>query len=218
MLGLASDQASDGSARGWLVLVCGLLAAGVTAAYATRVWLLVFFGPTLERDDAAQPLADPSPLMVGPLVVLAAASVVGGLAVLSTGFLGVSAPSLHPVTMVVTLVVVAAGAGATYAEWRRLGGADPAVSLGRVRGLLDRELRVDDAIDASAVRGAMLASRAAAATEADVVTPYARGTDAAMQLAGRGLRWLHGGNASRYLAAMVVGAVAVAVVVGRVQG
>ena len=43
VLGLASDQASDGSARGWLVLVCGLLAAAVTAAYATRVWLLVFF-------------------------------------------------------------------------------------------------------------------------------------------------------------------------------
>ena len=62
-----------------------------------------------------------------------------------------------------------------------------------------------------------LGSRTVAATEADVVSPYVSGTDEAMQLAGRGLRWAHGGNVSRYLGAVVVGAVGLALLVGMVQ-
>ena len=56
---------------------------------------------------------------------------------------------------------------------------------------------MDTAIDASAVRGTRLASRATAAAEVDVVATYVRGTDALMQLAGRGLRRLHAGRRLR---------------------
>ena len=67
------------------------------------------------------------------------------------------------------------------------------------------------------MRLATLGSRTAAASEADVVSPYVRGTDSTLQLAGRGLRWAHGGNVSRYLGGVVVGAVGLALVVGLVQ-
>jgi NADH-quinone oxidoreductase subunit L len=217
ILGLAAHDASRGSARGWVVLLAGLTAAGITAAYAMRAWLLVFFGTPPDGNDPTPPPHEPSPLMLGPIVVLAALTVAGGVAVLRPGFLAAPAPPLHPVLMALTLCVVGVGLAATYAGWRRMGRGDPALTLGRLGPLLDNELHVDTAIDISAVRGTRFASRATAASEADVVAPYVRGTDAVMQLAGRGLRRLHAGNVSGYLTAVVLGAVAVAVIVGLVQ-
>ena len=61
------------------------------------------------------------------------------------------------------------------------------------------------------------AVRTVAANEAHVVEPYVRGGDAGAQWGSRLLRWLHDGNLQRYVTAVVVGAVAVAVIVGLVQ-
>lgn len=44
--------------------------------------------------------------------------------------------------------------------------------------------------------------------------PYAGGADNASQWISRLLRWLHNGDVQRYVTAVVLGAVAVAVVVG----
>ena len=188
IIGLAAHDAGNGSGRAWLVLVGALAGAGITAAYAMRAWLLVFFGKAfVPVDPAPTPeVREPSVLMTGPLVVLATLTLVGGAAVLAPTFLGVSAEPLRPLAIIVTLGVVALGIGVTYAQWRRLEGGDPASALGRWRRLLTRELLVDTAIDATAVRGTRLASRATAAAEVDVVSTYVRGTDALMQLAGRG--------------------------------
>ena len=57
--------------------VCALLGAGVTGFYMTRLMLMTFFGEKRWKDDV-HPHESPS-LMTGPLVALAALSVLGGV-------------------------------------------------------------------------------------------------------------------------------------------
>ncbi|MEJ7627978.1 MAG: NADH-quinone oxidoreductase subunit L [Nocardioidaceae bacterium] len=216
ILGLAAHEAANGSTRAWFVLVGALVAATLTAAYATRVWLLVFFGHRARQVVGMPRPSEPSVLMTAPLVVLAGVSTVGGIVVVNPGFLGVSAEPFHLVALVLSLLAVGLGVGAAYAVWRRAGG-DPAAALGRLQSPLSRGLSLDALTIGSVVRVVSLGSRATAGAEADVVSPYVRGTDATMQLAGRGLRWVHGGNISRYLTGVAVGAVGVALLVGLVQ-
>jgi NADH-quinone oxidoreductase subunit L len=66
----------------WYVGLLALLGAGVTAFYMTRLMLLTFFG---ERrwPDGVHPHESPR-IMTGPLVVLAALSVLGGLLMLGS--------------------------------------------------------------------------------------------------------------------------------------
>ncbi len=217
VLGLAARDASDGSARAWLVLVAGLLTAGVTAAYAMRTWLLVFFGSPAEPAEPHAGAREPALLMTGPVVMLAVLTTAGGLAVLSPGFLNVAAEPWRPVTMVLSLAVSALGLVWAYVGWRRLHEGDPAGSLGRARPVLVAEMRVDAVIDAGFVRSAWLGSRVSASTETEVLAPYVRGTDAVMQLASRGLRWLHAGYLTMYLAAVVLGALVIGVLAALVQ-
>jgi NADH-quinone oxidoreductase subunit L len=222
IVGLAAHDASAGSGRAWLVLLGGVLGAGITAAYSLRAWLLVFFGaaPPAEQPAPAPVAApaEPSALMTGPLLLLAIVVTAGGAAVVSPGFLDVSAAAFRPVVMAVTLAVIAVGLLATYLGWRRLGCGDPAALLGRLRRPFDRELEVDAAIDRGPVAVAMAASRATFAAESGVVSRVVYGTESVLQLAGRSLRRAHAGLVPGYLMAAVVGAVAVAVIVGVVQG
>jgi NADH-quinone oxidoreductase subunit L len=217
IIGLAAHDAADGSTRAWFVLLAALLTALLTAGYATRVWLLVFFGPATVPDEGVPPPSEPSALMTGPLVVLAGATTAGGAIVLWPGFLDVDAEPFHLVALLLSLLAVVTGSAASYLLWSRSAGGDPAASLGRLRPLLERGLDYDTVVTSSVVRLATLGSRTAAASEADVVSPYVRGADSTLQLAGRGLRWAHGGNVSRYLGGVVVGAVGLALVVGLVQ-
>jgi NADH-quinone oxidoreductase subunit L len=222
VIGLAAHDAANGSGRAVPVLVATLLGAGLTAAYALRVWLLVFFGtapPEEALPEKPAPVAgDPSPLITVPLILLAAVTTAAGAAVIHPGFLGVSAPPLNLGATTASLALVAIGLAATYLGWRRLRQRDPALLLGRLRRPLARELAFNSVLDAAAVRTTVAASRATATVESDAVMPSVSRTDALAQLAGRGLRWMHAGNISAYLTAVVVGAVAVALVVGAVQG
>jgi NADH-quinone oxidoreductase subunit L len=218
VLGIAADGAFHGehAVRSWLVLVVGLLVAGLTAAYSTRAWLMMFFGVRRSAPGSVEP-HEPGWLMLGPLVALAAASTVGGAAVVWPGFLGVEADPVHLTMMAVSTAVVAVGAGFTASEWWRLEGRDPARFLGRLRPVLLGELGFDRAVAAAVIRPVGLLSGAVVTNEAQIVEPYARGADTGAQWAGRLLRWMHNGDPQRYVTAVVVGAVAVAVVVGIVQ-
>ncbi|MFY9914271.1 MAG: NADH-quinone oxidoreductase subunit L [Nocardioidaceae bacterium] len=213
VLGVAADQAASGSTtRGWLVLVVGVVVAGLTAAYATRAWLMMFFGPR-------RGVADVTPhesgwLMLGPLVVLAGLTAVGGAAVVWPGYLGVEAESAHLWVVLVSLAVAAVGGALTVAEWLRVQRTDPAAALGRLRPVLTREARFDDLVGAIVVRPTGWASRFTRLNEEEVVEAYVGGADAGSQWAARLVRWTHNGNAQRYVTAVVVGAVAVAVVIG----
>ncbi|MFI1681154.1 NADH-quinone oxidoreductase subunit L [Streptomyces sp. NPDC020607] len=122
------------TAAGWIVLVAGLLTALLTAAYATRLWLLVFHGRGAQvPDHGRQPLA-----MTAVLWVLAVPSLVFGLTVgvLPDWFDGHSlAPTLT--TSVLGTGVALVGALVTYGAWRHTTALAARVPMGAVAATPD---------------------------------------------------------------------------------
>ncbi|MEU2390729.1 NADH-quinone oxidoreductase subunit L [Streptomyces sp. NPDC007369] len=119
---VAAEQAAAGhtasvpGAVGWLVLVAGLLTALLTAAYATRLWLMAFRGKGAPAPDhGREPLA-----MTGVLWLLAIPSITFGLAAvpLADWFDG---RRLTPTLTTSLLGTGAAVVGAvlTHALWQR---------------------------------------------------------------------------------------------------
>ena len=117
------DRTVAPAGAGWIVLIAALLTALVTAAYATRLWLLAFRGRGAEAPDhGRQPIA-----MNAVLWVLAVPSLGFGLTVayLDDWFDG------HALTPTVTTAVLGTGvalvgAVITYAVWRTLRAQAPA--------------------------------------------------------------------------------------------
>lgn len=103
------------AAAGWTVLVAGLLAAVLTAAYATRLWLLAFRGRGAEAPDhGRQPVAMTSVLWVLAIPTMAFGLTVG---VIADWFDG------HALTPSLTTAVLSTGVGlvgglVTYGAWR----------------------------------------------------------------------------------------------------
>ncbi|MBC2901200.1 NADH-quinone oxidoreductase subunit L [Streptomyces cupreus] len=117
-------------AAGWIVLVAALLTALLTAAYATRLWLLAFRGHGIEAPDhGRQPLT-----MTVVLWVLAVPSLAfGGFAygTLPDWFDGRDlAPTLT--TSVLGTGVALVGGIVTYAAWRHTTALAVRVPLGAV--------------------------------------------------------------------------------------
>ncbi|MEU0893351.1 NADH-quinone oxidoreductase subunit 5 family protein [Streptomyces massasporeus] len=117
-------------AAGWIVLVAGLAAAVLTAAYAMRLWLLAFRGRGIEAPDhGRQPLT-----MTVVLWVLAIPSLaLGGFAfrLLPDWFDGRDlSPTLT--TSVLGTGVALVGGIVTYAAWRHTTALTARVPLGAV--------------------------------------------------------------------------------------
>ncbi|WP_031108323.1 NADH-quinone oxidoreductase subunit L [Streptomyces sp. NRRL S-146] len=115
---------------GWIVLVAGLVAAALTAAYAMRLWLLAFRGRGIEAPDhGRQPLT-----MTVVLWVLAIPSLaLGGFAfrLLPDWFDGRDlSPTLT--TSVLGTGVALVGGIVTYAAWRHTSALTARVPLGAV--------------------------------------------------------------------------------------
>ncbi|MGC4975748.1 NADH-quinone oxidoreductase subunit L [Streptomyces sp. DT199] len=115
---------------GWIVLVAGLVAAVLTAAYAMRLWLLAFRGRGIEAPDhGRQPLT-----MTVVLWVLAIPSLaLGGFAfrLLPDWFDGRDlSPTLT--TSVLGTGVALVGGIVTYAAWRHTSALTARVPLGAV--------------------------------------------------------------------------------------
>lgn len=117
------------AAAGWIVLVAGLVAALLTAAYATRLWLLAFHGRGAEAPDhGRQPVA-----MTSVLWVLAVPSLAFGVTVgtLPDWFDGHKlAPTLT--TSVLGTGVALVGALVTYGAWRHTTALAARVPIGAV--------------------------------------------------------------------------------------
>ncbi|MFF5574030.1 NADH-quinone oxidoreductase subunit 5 family protein [Streptomyces luteogriseus] len=118
------------AAAGWIVLVAGLVAAVLTAAYAMRLWLLAFRGRGIEAPDhGRQPLT-----MTVVLWVLAIPSLaLGGFAfrLLPDWFDGRDlSPTLT--TSVLGTGVALVGGIVTYAAWRHTTALTARVPLGAV--------------------------------------------------------------------------------------
>ncbi|WP_427921974.1 NADH-quinone oxidoreductase subunit L [Streptomyces sp. cg40] len=135
VLGAAEHAATEHTSRipgaaGWIVLVAGLLTALLTAAYATRLWLLAFHGKGVEAPDhGRQPVA-----MNAVLWVLAVPSLaLGGLAyrVLPDWFDGRDlTPTLT--TSVLGTGVALVGGIVTYGAWRHTTALAARVPMGAV--------------------------------------------------------------------------------------
>ncbi|MEU3658634.1 NADH-quinone oxidoreductase subunit L [Streptomyces sp. NPDC032940] len=117
-------------AAGWTVLIAGLITAVLTAAYATRLWLLAFRGRGAEAPDhGRQPLVMNAVLWILALPSLA----LGGLAfrLLPDWFDGTDlTPTLT--TSVLGTGVALVGGIVTYAAWRHTTALAPGVPLGAV--------------------------------------------------------------------------------------
>ncbi|MFB8122740.1 NADH-quinone oxidoreductase subunit L [Streptomyces bacillaris] len=109
------DRAVAPAAAGWTVLIAGLAAAVLTAAYATRLWLLAFRGRGAEAPDhGRQPVA-----MTAVLWILAVPTIAFGLTlgVIGDWFDGHAlTPSLT--TAVLATGVTLVGGLVTYGAWR----------------------------------------------------------------------------------------------------
>ncbi|PRH80912.1 NADH-quinone oxidoreductase subunit L [Streptomyces solincola] len=136
------EAAAVPAGAGWIVLVSGLLTAVLTAAYATRLWLLAFRGHGAEAPDhGRQPLA-----MNAVLWVLALPSLAFGLAapLLPDWFDG------HPLTPTTTTAVLGTGVAlvgalVTYATWRHTTARAGRSPLGAVAAHPDAEPAVSEA-------------------------------------------------------------------------
>ncbi|MFC9623160.1 NADH-quinone oxidoreductase subunit L [Streptomyces sp. NPDC056930] len=124
------------AAAGWTVLVAGLLAAVLTAAYATRLWLLAFRGRGAEAPDhGRQPVA-----MTAVLWVLAVPTIAFGLTVgaITDWFDG------HSLTPSLTTAVLSTGVGlvgglVTYGAWRHTSALAARTPVGTVVAHPDAE-------------------------------------------------------------------------------
>jgi NADH-quinone oxidoreductase subunit L len=123
-------------AAGWIVLVAGLVTAVLTAAYATRLWLLTFHGRGVEAPDQGK---EPRSMTV-VLWVLAVPSLAFGLAYgpLPDWFDG---RDLTPVltTSVLGTGLALVGGIVTYGAWRHTTALAPRVPMGAVAAHPDAE-------------------------------------------------------------------------------
>jgi NADH-quinone oxidoreductase subunit L len=189
---------------GWLVLGAGLLTAAVTAAYATRTWLVTFFGERRSPVDAREAPA----LMRWPVAVLAIPALV-------LGFLGLGSDHLRPELgmAVVSLLFVLAGGGAVFLVWNRDPALDPVRLLGPARPLLRDGFRVDAVYTVLFVRPVVALAEM-------VVHTDERAVDAAVEGTGRGARRLGGllratenGNPQTYISGVLAGVVIIVLAV-----
>ncbi|PZS25426.1 MAG: NADH-quinone oxidoreductase subunit L [Pseudonocardiales bacterium] len=212
---------------GWLVGVAGLLTVGLTAAYATRLWLRTFFGPAHEPAAAHETghahgpghvhgpwvVREPCWIMTVPLIVLAVPTVLLGFAGLRSSWLParLDAPgvAVHP-TLGIALVSLALSAGGiawVVLAWRRAPGTDPVPAL----PVLTRAFYLDDVQDAVIVRPYRLLARIVSAADAGLVDGAVEGSGAGAGMLSRRLSRLQTGNVQFYATGVLAAAVLLAV-------
>jgi len=119
-----------GGASGWILGMCALIGAGITAFYMTRALVMTFFGERRWEEDVHPHEA--SLTMTLPMMVLGVLSLVGGyLLIVGGGVQRWLEPSVGPsievgthtistsVLIALTLVVVALGAAGGYVAFGR---------------------------------------------------------------------------------------------------
>jgi len=228
VLGAAYDAAGEFAAPGRIVLVAGLITAGLTAAYAVRLWLGMFHGPFPDPHEHDERIEAPQTELI-PLVLLSIPAACLGLVVLAgTGFSRViggwsgesgallgSPSDLWPggLTTLLSLLIVLVFGGVIYLVWRRDPEADPAVALlGPVRGLLLDGFRFDALLALAVVRPVRLAAKLVAFLDENVVDAYVRGSGVGARGLGTLLRRLQTGSIQLYLTCLFFGVLIMAAV------
>jgi NADH-quinone oxidoreductase subunit L len=226
VLGAAYDATGEFAAPGRIVLIFGLLTAGLTAAYSLRLWLGVFHGPFPDAPHEHEARVEAPQTELIPLVLLAIpAAALGLVVVFGTGFShviggwsgesGATGQDLWPggLTTLISLLFAVGFGGLVYLAWRRDREADPAVALlGPVRPLLLNGFYFDRLIDAALVRPARAAARLVAYLDTNVFDAYVRGSGVGARGLGTALRRLQTGSVQFYLTCLFLGVVIMAAV------
>jgi len=231
VLALAGETGSPALLALW---ASGLLTAGLTAFYMTRLYLLVFAGAPRLPEGASRHLRESPPVMTRPLVVLAAGAAVAGFAGVP-GFLGggripdylqdylapvlalqhidstgIGTPSEWP-AMTIALLVSLAGIAAAWAVYGRRplpAAAAAAEPRGFVR-VVKEKFFVDEAIDALVLAPYRWLCRASAAFDEKVVDGLVNAVAAATDLASQLLRLVQAGYVAGYAFAFFLGTIVV---------
>lgn len=225
ILSAAEEAARNGgpvpSWAAWSVLITGLVTVLITAAYATRVWLLAFHGAP--RTGDARP-HDPRARMGVPIGLLtAAAALLGPFAFALPGAVdpGTSGAAdgvgLHSTTAVVSLGLVFIGCYAAFHDWQVHGGRDPAAALGPVRPLFARGFGVDALYGRTVVRPVYGLVRLAVAGDRDAIQPYVLGVGRVVRALGALPRAAQTGRVQAYVTT-ILASVVILVVVGTAVG
>jgi NADH-quinone oxidoreductase subunit L len=226
ILGSAEHAAGHGDQRvaAVFVLVVGILTSVVTAAYATRAWLLVVPLRRVHPVDAAEPqdappLTDPAAeihrahvpdAMRWPLLILVVPTVFGGL--LQVGSLIPGSLHLSAVTAVGTLLLTLLAIVGVVRMARRASLGDPlALVSPRWQGLLLSGFGVDALQHRLFVRPVRRLAAVVVDGDVDVVDAYARSTVVLTRWGGTALRRVQTGLTTSYLTWLVAGVVALGV-------
>jgi NADH-quinone oxidoreductase subunit L len=188
----------------WLVLITGLVTVAITAAYATRTWLVAFFG---EQRSQAAPREAP-PLMRWPVAVLAVPALV-------LGFLGFGSDHLRPELgmAVISLVFTAAGAGGVYLVWNNDPALDPVRLLGPVRPVLQAGFYLDEVYNVLVVRPVLALAALVVRADERVVDAAAEGSGHGARRLGGMLRATQNGNPQAYVSGVLAGVVIIVLAV-----
>jgi NADH-quinone oxidoreductase subunit L len=214
VLAMAARARDGGGAAagwvGWLVWLAGLATALVTAWYATRLWLRVFFGTARTQETGLEA----PPVMLGPVVALAVPSALLGFAGLDHAFarrLGTDSLSSFDALALLPLACLVAGAGLAWWVWRRDPAADPALALGRAAPVFGNAFYLDAVQDALVVRPVRALARVVRRIDESIV-------DGTVEATGRGALRLgslvvraHRGPLPRAVGAVLAGAVLIGV-------
>jgi NADH-quinone oxidoreductase subunit L len=207
VLGAAEAGISAGDARGWLVLLAGLVTVPLTAAYCMRAWLVV---DDLATTDVTRHDSDHATVPARAAVTtLMALSVLGGL-ILLTPLLRVEGHIGWLVALLSLLLI--AGAALAVRAVPLVDDPDPAQRLVGSRILLfDNGFGVDRLYVAAVAKPVLSLARLVVFLDREVVDAYVRGTAATAAWSGRaGARAHAPERAASGLAWVVAGVVAVA--------
>jgi NADH-quinone oxidoreductase subunit L len=201
-----------GTPAGVVVFWAGVGASILTAAYAARLWLLLFWRGAGARERPAVPFAESFSLWA---LTIATAAV--GALYYSGPF---DVPALHLDLMALLLLATLGGFAVVGDSWwrdRRSGEAvpdrDPARILGRARGAFAEGLFAERLAAKAAVATAAAASAAATALDVRLVDRTAvEGSARATVVAAEETTAVHRGGLVRYLRLSAAGTLVLAVV------
>ena len=211
-----------GGTSGWVLGLCALIGAGLTAFYMTRALVMTFLGEKRWEDDV-HPHESP-PIMTWPMVILAVLSLVGGWAMILGGGLqhwltpsvgpsveeGVHTVST-PVLTALTLIVIALGVlGGWVAFGRQPIPVEPPVGVSPVTTAARHKLYADDFNEAVFMRPGQWLTRALVYVDNRGVDGVVNGMAATLGGSSARLGRLQTGFVRSYALGMLGGAVIVA--------